>query len=338
VFLVTSIQAGFGDSILVSYGPSHGQCRHILVDGGTESSLEKLFSTLEKQRVNGRLRLEALVVTHFDLDHIGGIIALLKARPSWLEIGDIWFNGRKHLIPSDVLGPDEGDELTALIQGYYAWNAAFGGAAIRSDLPPITLPGGLRVWIVSPDQRNLTRLATVWPVIEGEAAAQADRLGARDSWPPGSFGSYASRPFSRDSSIANGSSIALILEYEGKVVLLAGDAYPDVVRNGIMSHWNNITLRVDLLKLSHHGSKRNTSEELLKAVECDNYIFSTSTEKFKHPDFDLIARILKIRKNPNFIFNYAVERTLWWRSVPEGWPTFRSQYPVGTEGFVRIEC
>jgi len=240
MFAVTAIQAEYGDSLLVSYGSADAELRHILIDGGTEAALGSLLAALDQHRTKGHLRLEAVVVTHYDLDHIGGIIALLKAPPPWLEIADIWFNGHKHLAQADVLGPAEGDELSKIIEGVYPWNAAFGGRSIKSDRAPLTREDGLKVWILSPDQTSLTKLATKWPASEASTTETEDRLGANDVWPPGDFSSIASRPFVKDGSVANGSSIALMLEFDGKRVLLTGDAHPDVVANGIALHWPGV--------------------------------------------------------------------------------------------------
>lgn len=328
MFTIKSIQADYGDSLLVAYGPNDNDLRYVLVDGGTADATANLLDVLAQHKVGDRLRLEALVVTHYDFDHIGGIIELLKEPPSWLEIADVWFNGRKHLFEKDVLGPADGDILSKQIEGHYAWNSAFGGKAIKSSADKITLEGGLDVWVVSPDQKGLTKLAAAWPNETVDLEKPADVLGATDIWPPGAFSAVATRPFKKDVSVANGSSIALMLGFDGKLVLLTGDAHPDVVSAGISIHFPGTRPKVSLLKLSHHGSKGNTSEQLLKGIDCDRYLISTNSDRFKHPDVTLLARILNVRKRvPEFLFNYSVERTLWWQSVPDGWPIFTSSYP-----------
>lgn len=329
MFTIKSIQAEYGDCLLVSYGETQQDLRHILIDGGTSDTTANLLEVLSQHRVDGRLRLETLVVTHYDLDHIGGIIELLKDRPSWLEISDVWFNGRKHLFQKDALGPAEGDTLSKQLDGHYPWNIAFGGKAIRSGAGKVTLQGGLDVWVVSPDQTRLSKLAGNWPEgkEEEEKVQPADVLGAKDVWPPGTFSTVTARPFKKDDSAANGSSIALMLGFDDKMALLTGDAFPDVVATGISIHWPGSKPKVSLLKLSHHGSKGNTSEALLRAIDCDRYLISTNGDKYKHPDVTLFARILKVRKNPTFIFNYALDRNLWWQEVPDGWPNFQSEYP-----------
>lgn len=336
MFTITCIQAEYGDSLLISYGFSPQTLRHVLIDGGTGDTVTNLIAVLDQHRTDGSIRLEALVITHYDFDHIGGVIALLSAPPPWLEIADVWFNGRKQLFRRDVLGPAEGDYLTKQIDGYYPWNFAFGGKTIKSDVAPVTLAGGLKVWVVSPDQTRINKLATKWPVGRDEVDKPADKLGPKDVWPPGNFATVASQKFEKDESIANGSSIALMLGFDDRLALLTGDAHPDVVVNGLAMHWPGSRPKVSLLKLSHHGSKGNTSEQLLKAIDCSRYLVSTNGDRFKHPDIATFARILKVRNKATFLFNYTVDRTLWWKEVPEGWPRFSCVYPESGAFYTRI--
>lgn len=62
---VTAIDVGKGDCILVQTGDSS-----MLIDTGYESTAEKVVSYLRNQGVS---RLDCLVITHYDKDHVGGI-------------------------------------------------------------------------------------------------------------------------------------------------------------------------------------------------------------------------------------------------------------------------
>jgi beta-lactamase superfamily II metal-dependent hydrolase len=66
--------------------------------------------------------------------------------------------------------------------------------------------------------------------------------------------------------------------------------------------------------LSHHGSKANTSPELLKIIDCTRFAFSTDGSRHDHPDPETIARILKNDpdRHKALIFNFRQPSTEIW--------------------------
>lgn len=339
LFQVKAIQAEQGDALLISYGEA-SQLRHLLIDGGPADTESTLIDVLKRSRTGGRLRLEALVVTHYDLDHIEGVIGLLKNKPDWLEIADIWFNGFHHLHSTDRLGSSEGDTLSDLIlAGNYPWNDAFGRRAIQQDCDPVCLEGGLRVYVLSPNAATLASLAKDWTdpwSVPDKSAIPRDLLGRNDPWPPGSYEDASGSDFRRDTSSANGSSIALLLKFDDKRVLLAADAFAHVIRAALKKHCRTRP-EIHLLKVSHHGSKANTDYPLLDSLNCRRFLISTSGKGHKHPDNTLIARLLRARNEPEIIFNYAVKHTARWGQPLPGWPSFSAVYPADGETFVKID-
>lgn len=348
---VRSLQVKHGDSLLVSY-TSDDHVYHLLVDGGPAGSWDTLHDVLKKvleeEGVDGRLRLEALVVTHYDLDHIEGVIELLRNKPSWLEIGDVWFNGYDHLQPTDMLGPAQGETLSELIRTLgLPWNARFRNdkagnnrGTIHQGVLPVLLPGELEVRVLSPDLAGLQALAKLWTHPQSpppdEEVVFDDSLGPKDQWPPEDYDEYQIEGFTADGSTANRSSIALLLTFDNKRVLLAADALPSVVTNGLKKHLSDLR-PIDLLKVSHHGSKRNTDRDLLDRIDCQRFLISTSGAKHKHPDFDLVALLLSRNNCPDIIFNYG--KGHWpgeWRNKPPSW-RFNAVFPRPDDLFVDIE-
>ncbi|MEI8273273.1 MAG: MBL fold metallo-hydrolase, partial [Paludibacter sp.] len=85
---------GIGDCLLLNLR-DNGQEFTMLIDCGKyNSKIKELFEKTYKIT-----KLDKLVITHFDDDHIKGVIELLKDRPE-LKIEDIWFNCFRHL-PKD---------------------------------------------------------------------------------------------------------------------------------------------------------------------------------------------------------------------------------------------
>lgn len=337
-FEVKFIQAEHGDAILVSYGQT--PVRHILIDGGPASSLPNLLEVLAATRTDGNLTLEAIVVTHYDFDHIGGIIALLTEMPDWLSINDIWFNGNKHLLPQDLLGPHHSDALAVLIEKHHLpWNKAFRKKTAHARINgSVDLPGGMSIWILSPTQKELSALAQLSPedLLRNENSAPRDRLGRKDVWPPPLFSSLIAKRSLPDRSPSNASSIALLLNYAQKQVLLCGDANAEVICGSLAHYWPQQKMKIDLLKVSHHGSEANTSADLLRRINCKRFAFSTNGKIHGHPDQVLIARIIGSTSNPELIFNYATTWTTRWRNRPVAWPKYLSSYPSTDGPFVRV--
>ena len=122
---------------------------------------------------------------------------------------------------------------------------------------------------------------------------------------------------SGDGSEANGSSIALMLEYKGKRVILSGDAFSDDLVAAIESLGHDEQLAVDAFKLPHHGSKKNVTPQLMASIECPTYLISTSGSRFHHPDVDAIKIIIDGHKGdakPEFLFNYRSDDNEFWEN------------------------
>jgi len=83
-------------------------------------------------------------------------------------------------------------------------------------------------------------------------------------------------------------------EFDGRCVLLGADAFPSRVAASLrtLGYSPERRLKLDLLKLSHHGSKGNTSPELLALIDCTRFAISTNGTQHSHPDPETIARIL----------------------------------------------
>lgn len=79
------IDVGQGDSIFIE--SPNGQT--MLVDGGVKGAGQEIVAYLKEQGVQ---KLDAVVATHPDADHIGGLIAVLNS----IEIGEFYDSGKVH--------------------------------------------------------------------------------------------------------------------------------------------------------------------------------------------------------------------------------------------------
>jgi beta-lactamase superfamily II metal-dependent hydrolase len=352
LFRIEMLPAREGDCLLVAYGDTDHP-RRILIDGGrtaTYAAIKQRFARLpEEERT-----FELLIITHVDRDHIEGVLEMLTDRDVPVRFNDIWFNGYDHLLGSELetFGAVQGERLTtALLAQGLPWNQAFRRKAVelRADSPLVSLQGELTLTLLSPDRPKLAALAPQW---EEECRKEGLLPGIpaeRPSPPPGlermggiDIDTLAELSFEADRTLSNGTSIAVLVEYQGRRVLLAADAHPDRLIASVRSlaAVEGRRLVLDAFKLPHHGSQRNISRELVEAVSCPRYLISTNGSYFKHPDEVAVARVIKYGgERPELIFNYRSSETLAWDNPR--WQHrhgYQTSYPSPAEdGIVAIE-
>jgi hypothetical protein len=345
MFEISMLPANHGDCLWIEYG-SEDEPHRILIDGGPEYA----FPHISERLPEGGCHFELLVITHVDRDHIGGILKLLTHLPESVTFGDIWFNAYRHLAPADLLGPTQGEMVSAVIeQRGLPWNEAFGGrdeaVKVGSDGAPRELPplaGGMKLTLLSPTMADLTRLKPVWEeevakhgIAPGVTDDALEELRRREDVPPDLLGKEegpphpaqdAQEPFVSDDSEANGSSIVLLAEFDRKKALLVGDAYPSLVKRSL-GYLAEGRFAVDALKLSHHGSKKNTDSELIKSVVCPRYLVSTDGAIYGHPHHAGIARtVVNVDEDATLCFNYRSQANHWWDDA-----AFKSTFGYATE-------
>lgn len=318
-----------GDCLWIEYGDPKQPYR-LLIDGGTSSTYQTLKKRIESLPKNRR-RFELLIISHIDSDHIGGIVGLLKNPPPGLEIGDIWFNSFKHLPrkrTTPTLSVKQAEEVTEQLEkgSRFPWNQAFKGGAIYVDgaagPQELTLADGMKLTLLSPYLTQLEKLQPKWA--REVKRLEEERRGIRQigrgrtlSILP-DIATLANSPFKEDTAEANGSSIAVLAEYQEKEIVLGADAFASVLIKSIKSllaKRRKSKLPLEAFKLSHHCSKGNTSQDLLSLIECSNYLISTNGSTHNHPDKEAVARILRFGGKTKMLhFNYLSPQNKLWNS------------------------
>jgi hypothetical protein len=374
MLVIDMLPAGKGDCLWIEYGKGTA-VRRLLVDGGIPGTADVI-----RERIEGMApaicRFELLVVTHIDLDHIGGVLDLLQNPPPNLEVCEVWFNGWRHLESLGllgagrgrnweqggqddigILGAKQGERLSAEIAARgYLWNETFGGGPIMigedGTLPYHNLDGDLRLTLLSPTRKRLEGLRQAWEKELRKAGWKPgevlERLGEERTeegedegilGPAPDLEALARSVSKEDTSKANGSSLALLLEYDKKRCLLAGDAYARDVTESVgrlAEKKGEDVLEVHALKLSHHGGRKNTSADLIRSLICPRFLFSTNGVQHQHPDPESVARAIVYGQRPGF--NYRTEQTEIWDDVR----LFRKhkyalEYPPDDEEGLRVE-
>lgn len=349
IFSIEMLPALEGDALWIEYGNNDDKYR-ILIDGGPIGAYDVLDSKINSLP-EGEKAVELVVISHVDTDHIEGIIRFMAQKLPWPILPkDIWFNGWKHLQEINILGGMEGDYLSALIdkRAGDSWNLAFDQKAILvkpdEQLPVINLDGGMEITILSPDIEKLQEFAKKWEedvskynIEAGDLDAAFEKLlttkkyHADEILGSSDIDKNLEKQLKVDESAANGSSIAFLARYKGKSCLFLADSHMDVVCSSIkkLIPEGQDKLKVDAVKLSHHGSRHNISKELMTLIDAKNYLVSTNGSKHKHPDKAAIETVIKgSEQDPVLWFNYKNEHTDIWENGPEqGQRNFEVNYP-----------
>jgi CHAT domain len=294
--ILTALTAACGDCLVLDYTGDDGKPRRVLVDGGLGSAFDRGLGSL-LGAAESPTKVDVAVVSHVDLDHIEGTIRALH--DGRLVADDIWFNGREQLEqlfnPEGSRGVRQGDALSKLIPDGNR-NVVVGGRAfvVSAQGPPTTieLPGGATVVLLSPSEERLRRLLRKWP----EPDRGSEDLGTFDQLVD-AFVDERDRgvgEFGKDTSVANGSSIAFLFEHGGSSILFAADAFASDLETSIRAllvQRGEPKLRVRLFKLPHHGSRNNITDDLLDLIVPDEILVCTDGSKFNHPDEDALGMV-----------------------------------------------
>lgn len=343
MFSIEMLPANEGDALWIEYGAD--PVRRILIDCGRTTAYEKAAGRLG---ADADLKLELFVLTHVDADHISGAIRLLAdGRFGKSRVGDVWFNGWRHLnglhrdfdgdIPG-VLSATQGEYFGALLRDReYPWNETFGGlpVVVEDDgpLPQIPLEGGMTLTLLGPTRDNLVAMRDRWQddldgsdldpgdhegalTLLGDDAAYAPRVLGDDDDGPIVFDELVEEAFDPDESEPNGSSISFLAEFEDNAVLFAADAHAPELQTSVerlLDERGLDRLPLDAFKMAHHGSARNNSPSLLDLLDCPRYLISTNGSRHHHPDRQAVARVIDANEpGVALFFNYKSDESLAW--------------------------
>ena len=187
--------ANSGDCILIHFIKKNFR---ILIDGGYICTYDQYLKPYLKKIGKEGARLNLIIATHIDRDHINGIKKLLEENgdynnPKIIKIEEIWFNGFQNLpikkespdteIPKlerDYLYNMAGNNLESITNGSenvsyrdgncladlivrngYIWNKPFQRAVSADDRSYVDYEG-ISINILNPCMRDLERLAQKW--------------------------------------------------------------------------------------------------------------------------------------------------------------------------------
>lgn len=295
------VQAAYGDCLVLEYRRGD-RMQRILVDGGPSGTFAAhLGSYLNATAAMGAIT--TMVLSHVDTDHVDGLLDYVDGLADHLPlplVAELWHNSVDSMPPdvrtaprvssavnvaadampqlaAALLGFAQGAQLTRrALQLAIPRNAPFPNGLILADTAPVIERDGLRIDVIGPRQANLDALHRKWR----EWLRDHEDLGA-DADPQVMAAA--------DRSVPNLSSVCLLVTAGKRTVLLTGDAHGDDVVEGLRLRGllsSDDTIRVDVLKMPHHGSARNVTPEFFERVIADRYVFSADG---RHGNPDLVT-------------------------------------------------
>ncbi len=318
------LKAFNGDAILISFRES-GETRNILIDGGMPATYVQkgkngkldygeLKETVDKIRENDE-KIDLLVLTHVDDDHIGGMLKWFeKDKEAHKIIGQVWFNSGRLIseyfdeqeIAENLLEIPDESTLTSIGQGVkfedYIEENGIWDRSIVVALEYFEYLG-IKFKILSPSPDKLKLLLGKW---EKEKPESLDTAADKNDYELTLTEHIAKDKFKEDPAVHNGSSIAFIMTFEKKNFVFLADAHPTVVVNSlkVLGYSKEKPLKAELVKISHHGSKANNSIEMLEIIKTNKYVISTNGDKHAHPNKQFLARLASVNDNCAVYFNY----------------------------------
>lgn len=310
---IKALKALNGDCIIISYGKEKEH--NIIVDGGQGRLCFRQLSAYVNSVKSAGNKIDLLILTHIDSDHIDGIVRLLSQKDfDFSMIKEIWFdfgndlqdifevsgsNNKVCLYDNSVeISWKQGVELEEKIQTEGIRRR------IVTKLEKISV-GDTSITILSPSKEVLKKLSEQGKEDKKETTEIAYNNDYQES-----IIELNRREQDRKVSLTNKSSIACLLEVEKVKILLLGDAAAEEIVKSLMElgYSKNNKLKVDFCKIAHHASRHNTSNELIQMLECSNYIISTRQTPKGRPSKECLSRIIcNSSKEVCFYCNYELD-------------------------------
>lgn len=266
---ISTIRSGKGDCIHLNFNGYN-----LIIDSGPTSTAGEFRRLCESILQNGQ-NLDALIITHYDEDHIGGIL-----KTGDLGFRDVYFNAYDGTVEDNNLSATQNQRLFHMMP-----EAIVHSKVLIGDVIEI---GGAKLTIHGPTSSVLSKVK--------EQMKEADsQLGTISDW-GFTLDELMERDYpSPDTSVSNQASIVFTFEYGECRLLFTGDAWSNHIQGG----------HFDFVKLPHHGSARNLSDDMIRRLDTDTFLICA--DGTSHPNKLTVAKLLKLKEEVTVYSNYD-----WW--------------------------
>lgn len=315
------LPAAHGEAIILhcSKGDKKGV---IVIDGGPYVTAKNNAFIVEVEK---NLPIDLMVMTHFDDDHLVGIKKFIEVHrnDNPFPVKRLWTNCAKHISFdlsenfSSAKASTMADVLLKISENSdVKWNFyvldGFNDETIDfADIDVINprvdlLDKFLKEYKAEYAKESLTDNLSSSSEAIRDIDISMQELAKRPKT-PGNPNKY--------SELANMVSISMIIRCDEFSMLTLGDSFPQEIYQSLIErgYSKENKLKVDYVKMPHHGSAENISNELLDIIDCDKYLISTNGGRgYRHPHREALANVLchAERKNNHtayFYFNYDLD-------------------------------
>lgn len=285
---ITNFDVGQGDCLLLHFESFDKECKklyfNILIDGGyaKENIYREIKSVLQVEVLNG------IVVTHIDGDHIAGIIEMISASSIISHDTFIIFNK----YDESVISYKQGRKLADMIKEKFNEDLLY-----KSYAKFYTEEDNNRINSKFDRKKNL--IVNLMSFNQRKKTVEVDekKVNVTMLWPDNNAVKRFMRNWHDDkiqAEIINKSSVTLLIEFMGHVILMPGDAYFTDIAPRI---YEINPTHIDIIKASHHGAKDNNMGliNVAKDYKCKEILFTIKEDWDNlHPDFELIENLANV--------------------------------------------
>lgn len=300
--LISFINVGYGDSILVESNKEHEKFVALIDGGVSEDSHYKNSShrikTIDYIKERNIKKIDLLIITHLHEDHVSGLLEVVKN----FEVEELWCS---YIFSSEYIHrkiescSEYGEGELRLINSLNSF----------TEICDLLLSRGKSFKQIDKAKFNmniadLTTLDIFVPA-EGTLLKLKELIYCIYNYKDKADIKLCLKKLD---SLANNTSLVLRLMHKDIKVLLAADAYS--------TYWkeildNSMGIEADILKLPHHGHLDGISKEFLKAVNPSYIIISVSNDRTDNCPNPKAIEIIRnyseeINKNIQILFTDVV--------------------------------